>query len=113
MCLSQSLRDRLKVAPEQTGVVVTKVSPIAAKAGLQLQEDDVIIAIDHKKVGDDFTGLCLCLCLCLSLSLSVSNWPSSPSLPACLPPPPFPFFCLSLCAPAGEGFQLQLLGAAR
>lgn len=52
---NRSLRDRLKVAPEQTGVVVTKVSPIAVKAGLQLQEDDVIIAIDHKKLGDDFT----------------------------------------------------------
>lgn len=52
---NRSLRDRLKVAPEQTGVVVTKVSPIAVNAGLQLQEDDVIIAIDHKNVGDDFT----------------------------------------------------------
>ena len=57
-------------------------------------------------------SVCLCLCLCLglclslSLSLSVSNWPSSPSLPHLV-------FYLSLCAPAGERFQLQLLGAAR
>ena len=34
---NRSLRDRLKVAPEQTGVVVTKVSPIAVSNGLQLQ----------------------------------------------------------------------------
>jgi hypothetical protein len=50
---NRSLRDKLRVPPQQTGVVVTKVSSQAA--GLLLQEDDVITAIDHKAVGDDFT----------------------------------------------------------
>ena len=50
---NRSLRDKLRVLPEQTGVVVTKVSPLAAE--LQLLEDDVITAIDNKVVGDDFT----------------------------------------------------------
>ena len=50
---NRSLRDKLRVAPEQTGVAVTKVSSQAAE--LQLLEDDVITAIDDKMVGDDFT----------------------------------------------------------
>ena len=32
----------------QTGVVVTKVSPLAGGGGLDLREDDVITAIDGK-----------------------------------------------------------------
>ena len=72
---NRSLRERLKVPTAQTGVVVTKVSSLAP--GLvrhrhplsllwrvltasvpwaqDLKEDDVIIAIDRKELGDDFT----------------------------------------------------------
>ena len=74
---NRSLRERLKVPTAQTGVVVTKVSSLAPGlvrhrhplsllwrgafsrrrccVGQDLKEDDVIIAIDRKELGDDFT----------------------------------------------------------
>jgi len=47
-----SLRRKHRVPAERTGVLVTAVSPLA---GLPLQEDDVIVAIDGKPLGDDGT----------------------------------------------------------
>ena len=49
---NQSLRRYLNVPPERTGVVIRSVAPAIADL---MQEDDVIVAIDDKKVGDDFT----------------------------------------------------------
>lgn len=53
---NKSLRKLLNMPKESTGVVVTRVSPLAAKKyDAFLRENDVITHIDGRSIGDDYT----------------------------------------------------------
>jgi len=53
---NKSLRKLLKMPKESTGVVVTRVSPLAEKRyNTFLKENDVITHIDGRSIGDDYT----------------------------------------------------------
>jgi len=90
---NQSLRRYLNVPPEQTGVVIRSVAPAIAEL---MQEDDVIVAIDDKKVGDDFTvELRKCAAAAARRHATATRMPtpvpaSPPRWHPLPPPPPLP-----------------------
>eukprot|EP00035_Acanthoeca_spectabilis_P025033 m.456539 g.456539 ORF g.456539 m.456539 type:complete len:576 (+) comp21073_c0_seq1:190-1917(+) len=55
LCENPSLRERHKVMPPASGVLVTKVAPLSAAAQAGIKKDDVLMKIDDCNIGNDGT----------------------------------------------------------
>eukprot|EP00051_Salpingoeca_urceolata_P008402 m.105678 g.105678 ORF g.105678 m.105678 type:complete len:555 (-) comp15733_c1_seq2:217-1881(-) len=55
LCENESLRARYKLQPPNSGILVTKVSPLGPGAAAGLQAEDVILSIDGHKIANDGT----------------------------------------------------------